>query len=96
MEEINRNLNSRKREINFYSDERKDELLLGKLEVKSKQTQVQKLKLITGVEIDLKVWDIHKAGSIKDIKGHQSRILSLTHSQSESNEKFVIFQEIFS
>ena len=56
-------------------------LLLGKLEVKSKQTQVQKFKVITGVDKDLKVWDMHKAACIKDIIGHQSTILSLTHSQ---------------
>ena len=124
VEEINRKWDSRKREINFFSDDHKDDrmelmlcidtkikeigsklnefekeklsverlifkpnlrlhekLLLGKLG-KSKKTQVQKFKLIAGVEKDLKVWDMSKAACIKDLIGHQTRIISLTQSQS--------------
>ena len=117
VEEINHKWDSRKREINFFSDDHKDDRMELKLCIDTKIKEIgsklnefekeklsverliykpnridelfgklelepKKWKLITSVDKDLKVWDMSKAACIKDLIGHQTRIISLTQSQS--------------
>ena len=43
---------------------------------------MRKSLTLTGVEKDLKVWDMHKAACIKGLTGHKDIIQCLTHTQS--------------